>query len=185
MFRLIIKFFLAIASLGSLPLSAVSIWELDPYQVRELINQKIMEVEAETPEVFQVQELILENPSGSTPLRVYLPNSGSNLPIILFIHGGAWVAGNLETHDHLARYLCRHTDAIVCSVGYLNSPEGKFPKPLEQCYDSLRWIVEHANEFRGDASKLSVAGDSAGGNMAAALCLLARDRGGPRFVCRL
>ena len=89
------------------------------------------------------------------------------------------MAGNLDTHDNLARYLCRGVQALVVSVGYQNSPEGKFPLPLEQCYDALLWIVDHAQEFHADITRLAVVGDSAGGNMAAALCLLDRDRKGP------
>ncbi len=102
-----------------------------------------------------------------------------DLPIILYIHGGAWVAGNLDTHDNLARYLCKEVQALVVSVGYLNAPEGKFPFSLEQCYDALLWIVNHAQKFNTNPSRLAIVGDSAGGGMAAALCLVARDRKGP------
>ncbi|MBI5346798.1 MAG: alpha/beta hydrolase [Chlamydiae bacterium] len=87
----------------------------------------------------------------------------------------------MSDEPNLARYLCSKTSAIVISVGYLNSPEGKFPLPLEQCFDTLIWTTEHASEFSGDTSRLAVIGDSAGGNMAAALCLMARDRSGPRI----
>lgn len=114
-----------------------------------------------------------------TPLRIYVPNKSSHLPIVLFIHGGAWVAGNLDTHDNMARYIAKEAAAIVVAVDYLNSPEGKFPILLEQCYDALLWTVDHAEDFHADAKRLAVIGDSAGGNMAAGLCLLIRDRKGP------
>ncbi len=164
----------------SMLLSAVLLfWDMTPVQVRERINQSIMEIEAPVPEVLSTEDRFIHAGARSTPLRIYRPNGSKDLPIILFIHGGAWVAGSLDTHDNLARYLCIHTEALVISVGYLNAPEGKFPLPLEQCYDALTWITEHAGEYSADSSRLAVVGDSAGGNMAAALCLMARDQSGP------
>jgi acetyl esterase len=96
-----------------------------------------------------------------------------DLPTILLIHGGAFVAGSVDTHDNLARYLCYKVQAIVVSVDYRVAPEGKFPFALEQCYDVLI-SIQHA-------PKIAVVGDSAGGNMAAALCLMSRDRCGPKI----
>jgi len=156
-----------------------SFWEMGPEKVREMLNKKFLAIEAETPEVLKVENITMKIGDWTTPLRIYTPNDQKDLPIILYIHGGAWVAGNLDTHDNLARYLCRDVKALVVSVGYLNAPEGKFPTALEQCYDALRWIVEHAKEFHANPSRLAVVGDSAGGGMAAALCLVARDRKGP------
>lgn len=157
----------------------LSWWDMDPQEVRDRINQHIMSIEAPTPTVFSVTECSIKRDDRNTPVRIYTPGEGDNFPIILLIHGGAWVAGNLDTHDNLARYLCSETNAVVISVGYLTAPEGKFPLPLEQCYDTLTWISEHAPEISGDRSKIAVVGDSAGGNMAAALCLMNRDRSGP------
>lgn len=134
-----------------------------------------MGIEAPVPSVAEVVDQTIHRENRTTPLRIYKPNSEKDLPAILLIHGGAWVAGNLDTHDNLARYLCSESQAIVISVGYLNAPEGKFPFSLEQCYDALLWSREHFD------SKLAVVGDSAGGNMAAALCLMARDRKGPKI----
>lgn len=151
-------------------------WDMTPYEVREKINQRIMAIDAETPPVMSIENRVIEVDSRSTPIRIYRPNDRTDLPVILFIHGGAWVGGTLDTHDNLARYLCNKTESIVVSVGYLNAPEGKFPLPLEQCYDALQWIVSNLKP-----SKIIVVGDSAGGNLAAALCLLARDRSGPRI----
>lgn len=158
---------------------AQSYWEMGSDKVRSIINDKIFAIQAERPEVLNVSNTTIKNDNRTTPLRIYTPNELVDLPIILLIHGGAWVAGSLDTHDNLARYLCREVEALVVSVGYLNAPEGKFPVPLEQCYDALLWIVIHAQEFHANPARLAVAGDSAGGNMAAALCLLARDRKGP------
>jgi acetyl esterase len=158
---------------------AQSPWDMSAHEIRDLINRKILAIKADRPNVQNVNDITIKCDERTTSLRVYTPNEDEHLPIILFIHGGAWVAGNLETHDNMARYLSREVKALVVSVEYLNSPEGKFPIPLEQCYDALLWIVEHALEFHADISRLAVIGDSAGGNMAAALCLLTRDRQGP------
>lgn len=177
--------FLAIFCMSILSISqkaqAESFWDMSSDNVRKMLNEKFLAIEAETPEVYKVENITIKTDERSTPLRIYIPNEQKNLPVILFIHGGAWVAGNLDTHDHLARYLCRGAQAVVVSVGYLNPPEGKFPLPLEQCYDALVWTVEHAQQYNANPSRLAVVGDSAGGGMAAALCLLARDRKGPRI----
>lgn len=160
---------------------AESFREMGPDKVRKMLNEKFLAIEGEKAEVFKVENITIKNVDRSTPLRIYIPNDQKELPIILFIHGGAWVAGSLDTHDHLARYLCRGAQALVVSVGYLNPPEGKFPFPLEQCYDALLWIVDHAKQFNANPGHLAVVGDSAGGGMAAALCLLDRDRKGPHI----
>jgi acetyl esterase len=156
-------------------------WDKTPNEIRNYINQRIMSIDAQIPSVFSVVDHEIKYVNRRTPIRIYIPNDSHQLPIILFVHGGAWVAGSLDTHDNLARFLCSETKALVVSVGYLNSPEGKFPLPMEQCYDALKWISLHGNEFSADVSRLAVVGDSAGGCMSAALCLMARDRQGPKI----
>jgi acetyl esterase len=165
--------------------SAASWWDMTPDEVREKINQSIMGIEAPVPTVGSVEDQVVECENRNTRVRIYTPAEGHHFPIILLIHGGAWVAGNLDTHDNLARYLCSETNALVVSVGYLNPPVGKFPLPLEQCYDTLNWITHHASKFSADASKVAIVGDSAGGNMTAALCLMIRDRNGPKPVLQV
>ena len=177
------KFFLTVIltsiSMFIDPLSAQSFWDMKPEEVRKLFNDKAFAIKSETPHVQRVQNITIKENGKTIPLRIYTPNELNNLPIIFFIHGGAWVAGNLETHDNLARYFCKGAQALVVAVGYQNAPEGKFPLPLEECYDALLWTVHHASEFQADHKRLAVVGDSAGGNIAAALCLLVRDRKGP------
>ena len=162
-------------------ISALSWMDMTPWEVREKLNSRIMALEVPTHPVWSVANRTIQQDARSTPVRIYSPNSSNDLPIILLIHGGAWVAGNLDTHDNLARYLCSQAEAIVVSVDYVNAPEGKFPLQLEQCYDALEWIIDHANAFSADPSKLAVVGDSAGGNMGAALSLLTRDKQGPKI----
>ena len=121
--------------------SAPSWWDMTPEMVRERINQRIMSIEAPIPIVASVIDQTVNRDDRNTPIRIYRPNTENDLPLILLIHGGAWVAGNLDTHDNLARYLCSESKAIVVSVGYLNAPEGKFPLPLEQML--RRFTLEH------------------------------------------
>ena len=117
-------------------------------------------------------------------VRVYSPPSaavGPSLPIVVWIHGGGWVLGSVDSldTDAMCRYLSATAACVVVSVGYRLSPESKFPIPVEDCYVALNWAVGNAEALHGDPDRVAVAGDSAGGNLAAATCLIARDRGGP------
>jgi acetyl esterase len=99
------------------------------------------------------------------------------LPIVVFYHGGGWVIFDLDYQDTACRYIANHTPAVVVSVDYRLAPEHKFPAPLDDCYAALEWVKANAGSIGGDASKLAVAGDSAGGNLAAAVAIKARDAG--------
>lgn len=173
------KLFVIFIGLFMNSLFAQTIWEMNPLEVRNLINKKIMSIQAEQPEVHNIIDTEIVSYHRRTPLRIYYPNAEKHLPLVLLIHGGGWVAGSIDTHDNMARYLCQNSKVIVLSVGYENSPENKFPGHLEQCYDALLWAYEKQDILHANGSKIAVVGDSAGGNMAAALCLLTRDRKGP------
>jgi len=112
-------------------------------------------------------------------VRLYRPSNRSGLPVILFVHGGGWIVGSIATHDNVCRKLANRSGAIVVSVGYRLAPENKFPAGLEDVYAALQWAHAKAASFGGDPHRLAVAGDSAGGNLASAVCLVTRDRGGP------
>lgn len=120
-----------------------------------------------------IDERTIAGPGGPLGLRIYTPRE---LPssALLYIHGGGWVIGNPRTHDDMCRVLCQRGQTLVASVDYRLSPEHKFPAALHDCYAALRWLAENHRDLR-----LTVAGDSAGGNLAAALALYARDQGGP------
>jgi len=125
----------------------------------------------------EVRELRL---AGELPARLYRPSAEAGLPLLVFFHGGGFVAGTIDTHDDLCRRLAQATGAAVASVGYRLAPETRFPGPADDCYRATCELVERAAELGVDASRLALAGDSAGGNLAIAAARLLSQRGGPR-----
>ncbi len=125
-------------------------------------------------------KVIPVGPTGSVKLRIVRPeHAEGTLPVILYFHGGGWVLGDADTHDRLVRELANGANAAVVFVDYDRSPETQYPVPVEQAYAATKYVAEHAKAFKVDASRLAVAGDSVGGNMAAVVTLLAKERGGP------
>jgi acetyl esterase len=112
-------------------------------------------------------------------VRIYEPGDAGPYPVLVYFHGGGWVLGDLEMHDLTCRRLCRGAELTVMNVDYRLAPEHPFPAPLDDCYASVVWAAAHAQEYSGDAGTLAVGGSSAGGNLAAAVAVLARDRGTP------
>jgi acetyl esterase len=137
--------------------------------------------------VAKVEDRKVPGPAGAPPVsvRVYTPEGQGPFPILLFIHGGGWVRGTLDTVDDGCRSLCHHAKCLVVSVGYRLAPETKFPGGLHDCYAALKWCAEHAAEINGDGSRLAVTGSSAGGNLTACLALYARDQGGPKIALQI
>lgn len=128
-----------------------------------------------------IEERKLPGPAGDIPVRIYWPAapSGALAPIVVFAHGGGFVFCDLDTHDDLCRSLANGIGAVVVSVDYRLAPEARWPAAAEDVYAVLCWVARRGDELGGDATKLVVAGDSAGGNLAAVTTILARDRGGP------
>ena len=129
--------------------------------------------------VHYVEDREIPGPAGILKVRVYRPSDDDGLPMLLGIHGGGWVLGDVITEDASMRGLVNGARCVAISVEYRLSPEARFPEPLDDCYAALEWMVDHASELGGDASKVAVSGTSAGGNLAAAVALKARDEGGP------
>ena len=116
---------------------------------------------------------------GAIPLRIYYPHQSDGRPLILFFHGGGWVTGSLETHDRLCRRMALLSGATIVAVDYRLAPWNKYPVPLDDCYDALLWAASEMAYLQAANDQLMVMGDSAGGNLAAAVCLRARDQNGP------
>jgi acetyl esterase len=122
-------------------------------------------------------------PTGSTRIRIVRPKDATEtLPLLMYFHGGGWVLGDKITHDRLVRELANGVHAAVVFVDYVNTPEGKYPMPNEQCYASMVYAVEHAKELNVDPSRLLLVGDSVGGNITAAVTLMAKARRGPKIA---
>lgn len=123
----------------------------------------------------------------SIPVRVYWPPVAeqTDLPVVVFCHGGGWSIGDLDTHDAVARAHAVGAEAIVVSVDYRLAPEHPFPAGVDDCWAALQWVGDHAAELGGDPNRIAVAGDSAGGNLAAVIAHLARDHDGPALAFQL
>ena len=137
-------------------------------------------------EVGSIVDRAIDVPGGTIGVRIYTPVGASDAPraAILQYHGGGFVLGNLDTHDSIARYYCAHAGAVVISVDYRLAPEHRFPTQVEDSYAALTWVSGHARELGVDPARVAVTGDSAGGNLATVMCLLAKARGGPRIACQ-
>ena len=136
-------------------------------------------------EVANVEDRNIPGPDGDVPVRIYTPEGDGPFPILAWYHGGGWVVGDLESADGSARNLCVGGQCVVVSVDYRLAPETKFPGPAEDCWAATTWAVDNASSFNGDPTRLAVGGDSAGGNLAAAMSLMAADRGGPEIAFQL
>jgi acetyl esterase len=135
--------------------------------------------------VRSVEDGNVAGPAGDIPIRIYRPDADGPVPTVVFFHGGGFVIGDLDTHDDHARLICHQVEAVVVSVDYRLAPEHPFPAGFEDCFAATRWAAEHIAELGGDADRIAVAGDSAGGNLSAAVALSATRGGGPKLAAQL
>jgi acetyl esterase len=131
------------------------------------------------PPVHAVEPLQIPLGTHALPARLYRPSAQRGLPVTLYFHGGGWVVGTLDAYDTYCRALSVASGSLVLSVDYRLAPEAPFPAAIDDCFGAAVWAAGHAADFGGDGRRLAVAGDSAGGNLAAAVALRARDSGGP------
>ncbi|HZQ85979.1 MAG TPA: alpha/beta hydrolase [Acidimicrobiales bacterium] len=129
--------------------------------------------------VANVEDRTIPGPAGEIPVRIYTPEGSGPFPVLVFFHGGGFVIGNLDTHDGACRELCNGANAVVVAVDYRLAPEHPYPAAPDDCFAALQWVHANAASINGDPNRLAVAGDSAGGNLAAVISLMARDGGGP------
>jgi acetyl esterase len=160
-------------------------WELGPQAARAAMKMGIFRG-SDSP-IGKVEERNIPGPAGFIPLRVYTPLGvrDDTLPGLVFFHGGGFVIGDLDTHDGLCRQLANASGCRVISVAYRLAPEHKFPAAVDDAYAAVSWVAEHAREFGVDSDRIAVGGDSAGGNLAAVVCQLAKERGGPKIALQL
>ena len=154
-------------------------WELTPDVARAEYLKRTEKATLEV-DIFKIDDLKIEGPLGAIGIRVYTPRAMSVeelLPVLVWYHGGGFVIGDLDSHDSACRALSNQAECIVVAVDYRLAPEHKFPAAVIDCEFALTWVAEHAQELGGDKAKIAVGGDSAGGNLAAAVALLARDKG--------
>jgi len=136
-------------------------------------------------DVHQVQDLKIKGPGAEIPIRLYTPNVRKPAPALIYFHGGGWVIGDLDSHDHVCRSLANKVPCVVASIDYRLAPEAKFPAAVEDSYAATEWVAANAAELGIDADRIAVGGDSAGGNLAAVVSHLARDRQGPKLTHQL
>jgi len=138
-----------------------------------------------TEPVAKIENISIPSINGKITVRVYTPEGTGPFPILVYNHGGGWIAGSARKYDKLCRYLANKVPCAVVSVNYRLAPKHKFPIPVEDCYAATMWAFNNARSINGDPARLAVGGDSAGGNLSAAACLIAKDRGGPPIIFQL
>ncbi|WP_273454384.1 alpha/beta hydrolase [Nevskia ramosa] len=158
---------------------------MEPAQARQAINMLMQMMPPSALQIAGVRDTHIAGPAGELKLRIYTPNGKGPFPILMYFHGGGFVIGDLDTFDSLCRETCAGAGVVMVSVDYRLAPEHAFPAASDDCLAATRWAAAHAVEINGDAGRLGVSGDSAGGNLAAVTALRLRDEGGPALKAQL
>jgi acetyl esterase len=159
---------------------------MTPAQARAEIRRSARVFAAAPPPLARVEDRVVPGPAGPLAARLYVPfDDGVRRPLVVHYHGGGWVIGDLETHDTACRHLAREADVGVLAIDYRLAPEHRFPAAIDDALAAFRWAAAHAAELGCDPARVAVAGDSAGGNLAAVVAQLAARDGGPRPVAQL
>lgn len=146
-----------------------------PEEHRKIFDAPILPVDKRV-QVYSVEEKTILTSEAKIRIRIYTPEEGEAFPLLMYFHGGAFFSGDLESHDEIVRPICKESGYKVIAVEYRLAPEHPFPAPLDDCYQVTKWAVEHGNELKWDGKNLALAGDSSGGNLAAAVSLMAREK---------
>ncbi len=158
------------------------LYTLSPAEARNVLLSVQRSVQVATPAVDIEDRTVPGGPTGSLALRIIRPrNIQGDLPCVMYFHGAGWVMGDAETHGPLVNQIAAGAQATVVFVNYDRSPEARYPVAIEQLYAATKWVDENRSAIGIRPQKLVVAGDSVGGNMAAVICLLAKERGGPKI----
>ncbi len=164
---------------------APPLYELSVEDARAGLKEITLALDAPFTEVAKKKQTVIPGPAGDIPVRIYWPQEPSpdkTLPILVQFHGGGFALGDLDTHENVCRFYCHHARCIVIAVDYRLAPEHRFPAGVEDCYAALCWAADNAAQLGGDVAKIAVTGDSAGGNLSAVVCQVARDRQGPAIA---
>lgn len=161
-------------------------WESTPAEVRATASAKWQpEYLGSADEVARIEYKYISGPTAELPLKIYTPEGVGPFPAVVFFHGGGWVAGNIEINGVQHQQIAHNARAVVIAVNYQKAPEHKFPIPFDDCYSTLEWVVASADALNINRDEIGVAGDSAGGNLAAAVALKARDLKGPKIAFQI
>jgi acetyl esterase len=166
-------------------LGAPQLRTLSPEDARKAFDM-LAQLPGLKPEaVARVEDRLIPGPDAQIPVRLYAPQGRAPFPVLVFFHGGGFVIGSIELYDEFCRALANGAGSIVISVGYRLAPEHKFPAAVEDCYAATKWVAENARAIGGDSTRIAVGGDSAGGNLASVVALMARDKGIVPLVLQL
>ncbi len=160
---------------------AKSIEQMSVQENRDGLGAFYSGVVGDVQEVAKVEDVTIPVDEGEITLRLYTPEGKGPFPVLVYYHGGGWALGDLEVIDPILRSVTNATNSLVVSVDYRLSPEYKFPIPVEDCYTATKWVEDNIASYNGDPRHIAVAGDSAGGNLAAVVPLMAKERGGPNI----
>ena len=149
---------------------------LPPAEARRVARDNALRYAAPPEPVADVREFAIDGPGGALPVRIYTPTGQGPFPVLVYFHGGGFLFGGPDEVDDTVRYLAAHTPCVAVSVDYRLAPEHPFPAAPEDAFAALSWVHRHGPEIDADPERVAVAGDSAGGNLAAVVCLMARDR---------
>ena len=136
-------------------------------------------------EVYSVENIFIAGETSYIPVRIYRPSNQKNLPALIYFHGGGWVLSTVDNYDSSLRSLANKTGCVIIAPTYQKAPEHRFPIPFNDCYATLDWAMSNAEELGIDVTRIGVGGDSAGGNLAAAVALCARDSEAPALAFQL
>jgi acetyl esterase len=171
------KFLDSLAAAGGPP-----IYTLSPDAARDVLAGAQAQPVAKLPAAIEDTTFPV-GPTGSVRIRIVRPQGASGaLPVVMHFHGGGWILGDKETHDRMTREIAVGANAAVVFVDYERSPEARYPVAIEQAYAATKYVAEHGRELAVDPARLAIVGDSVGGNMAAAVTLIAKERGGPKIA---
>ena len=164
------------AAMGGPPIHELSVADA------RLVAEGMSALSGDPIEVAAVDNITIPVDGAEIAARVYTPDGDGPHPVVMFFHGGGWVICSLDTHDNVARAICRDAEAVVVSVDYRMAPEHRFPTAAHDCFGATKWVADNAASLDGDPTRLAVCGDSAGGNLSAVVSQMARDAGGPAIA---